>query len=163
MGDARGFGLPSPPIPRLGPFQLGAIVVLVELRQAPGERPHARRRRPHPHRAARCGLGGLRLDPLAILRRDPVGNRAGHRVCAALSLAIERHGAAPQPCRHRERADHPNPGDPALDADSRVTAAGSNKSVRDDRVRSDGFRPGSFNRSSTPCRPGRPTSSIASA
>ena len=99
LGDARGFGLPSPPIPRLGPFQLAAIMIPVALRQAPGERPHARPRRPHPHRAARCGLGGLCLDPLAVLRRDPVGNRAGHRVCAALSPAIQRHGAAPQPCR----------------------------------------------------------------
>jgi len=38
----------------------------------------------------------LRVDPLAFLRCGPLGNHAGHRLCAALSAVVEVHAEETQ-------------------------------------------------------------------
>ena len=46
--------------------------------------------------ARHTSYADLRVDPLAFLRCGPLGNHAGHRLCAALSAVVEVHAEETQ-------------------------------------------------------------------
>ena len=102
-----------------------------------------RRKSPHGHRlehprrqnlpvADNGNIARVRVAPLAVLRRDSVGDGPGHRLCAAVPATVQVDAA--QPRRSRHGRDHRADRDPAIDADHRVLGAGSLRRVRDVQV-----------------------------
>jgi hypothetical protein len=61
------------------------------------------------------GLSGLRVDTMAVLGSDPLGDCSGDPLRAALSPYPEIPAGVAQPCRHDDTAHHRHDGNLAFD------------------------------------------------